>query len=95
MGIYQDFGYGDLAAYWSEEPAVPKLPKKVIEIKYTAYASYMEVWPWFYLADAPETGSVKLELTKEEVTDYKKAVAEMDKWQKIIKDRAFPNMEDY
>lgn len=69
--------------------------KKKIEFVYQAYADYAEEWPVFYLKDKAVPGSVCIDLTKEEIDEYKDTIEKYHKWQIIIKERGFPNMEDY
>lgn len=71
--------------------------KKKIEIKLQAFADYTEWWPVFSLHDRQSAlqDRVSVMLTIEESREYQVTMEKFHKWQKIIKERAFPNLEDY
>lgn len=60
--------------------------------KVTAHIT--EVWPFFYI-QKPGWGGTEIELTQEEWAEYSDMKAKFDKWQILIRERAFPNTEDF
>lgn len=71
--------------------------KKKLEIKLQAFADYSEWWPVFSLHDRQSAlqDRVSVMLTAEESREYQEVTERFHKWQKIIKERAFPDLEDY
>lgn len=72
------------------------IEKKVIEIKYSAWANYYEGWPVFELHDnnIKSEGDIEVQLTKAEVDDYREVERRYFEWQQKIREMAFPDMKE-